>query len=160
MAEKITDAELVAQIAGARAREDAERRSGLRATRARFDARAGRVVLELSNGYGFAFPTRAIRSLRRAAIGDLSQVSLDPSGAVLQWKSLDVDLSVPGLLLAAIGTTERRRHLARLAGQSKSDAKAEAARRNGLKGGRPAIRKGGRRAPSVKKTRSGSTRTK
>lgn len=156
MAEKITDAEIVAQIAGAGAREDAERRGGLRATRARFDARAGRVVLELSNGYGFAFPIRAIRSLRRAATGDLSRVNLDPSGAVLQWKSLDVDLSVPGLLLSAIGDTERRRHLARLAGQSTSDAKVEAARRNGLKGGRPSSKKRGRFAGGPKKARGGS----
>jgi len=41
---------------------------------------------------------------------------------------------VPGLLAGVFGT---RKHMARLAGQQTSPAKAEAARANGAKGGRP-----------------------
>lgn len=137
-----TDAEILAQIPSAREREEQARRTGLRAVSVRFDAGEGRVRLELSNGYAFAFPVKAIRALKRARPQDLARVELDSSGAVLQWDSLDVDLSVPGLLFGAVGAAERRRHLAKLAGSVSSDAKAEAARRNGAKGGRPRIRFG------------------
>lgn len=137
--QRVSDAEILAQIPAAKDREEGERRAGLRATQARFDAGARRVVLELTNGYGFAFPVRAIRALGRASNEELARVELDASGGVLQWESLDVDLSVPGLLLSAIGEDERRRHFARLIGKSRSASKAEAARRNGLRGGRPRL---------------------
>jgi len=134
---KLSDAEILAQIPAARRREQRDRRRGLRAVSVDFDSRERRVRLELTNGYAFAFPVAAIRALRSASAADLASVHLDPSGALVQWDSLDVDLSVPGLLFDAVGATERRRHLAKLAGSVTSEAKAEAARRNGAKGGRP-----------------------
>lgn len=135
---RLTDAEIVAQIPAARAREARERKRGLRARTATYDRAARRVVLELTNGYLFAFPVGAIRALNGATPTQLAAVEIDPSGGSLRWDSLDVDLSVPGLLFAAVGVRERLRHLASLAGRSRSDAKARAARANGLKGGRPA----------------------
>jgi hypothetical protein len=54
---------------------------------------------------------------------------------------LDVQLSVSGLLVDALGAATLAKELARRGGQSTSDAKADAARRNGAKGGRPASRK-------------------
>ena len=65
---------------------------------------------------------------------------MDASGGGLRWNSLDVDVSVPGLLLSALGVDERLRHLASLAGRVSTDAKARAARANGRKGGRPPSR--------------------
>lgn len=95
---------------------------------------------ELTNGYSFAFPVRAIAALRKVAPRKLEAVTIDPSGGALRWDSLDVDLSVPGLLLSAVGAEEGRRYLARLAGRVRSKAKTAAARRNGAKGGRPRIK--------------------
>lgn len=133
----LSDAEILAQIPAARERESRARKAALRAQSAAFDRNAGRIVLELTNGFSFGFPVRAVAGLRRATAAQLSDVSIDPSGGVLRWDALDVDLSVPGLLFSAIGVSERRRHLARLAGRVRSRAKARAARANGAKGGRP-----------------------
>jgi hypothetical protein len=134
---RLTDAEILAQIPAARARERRERKMGLRATSAKYDRAAHRVVLELTNGYSFAFPVRAVRALNGLTSSQLAEVELDPSGAALLWDSVDIDLSVPGILLSAVGVEERLRHLASLAGSTTSDAKAAAARSNGRKGGRP-----------------------
>ena len=134
---RLTDAEILAQIPAARARERRERKQGLRASAARYDRTTGRVVLELTNGCLFAFPVAAIPALRSASASELAAVEIDPSGSALRWDDLDVDLSVPGLLLSAVGVDERLRHFASLAGRVTSDAKARAARANGKKGGRP-----------------------
>ena len=134
---RLTDAEILAQIPAARAREAQARKQGLRATHAKFDRRTRRVALELTSGYSFAFPVKAVRALKGMTDAQLSLVELDPSGIALRWDALDIDLSVPGLLFSAFGERERFSHLAGLAGRVSSDAKARAARANGLKGGRP-----------------------
>jgi hypothetical protein len=137
---QLTDAEILAQIPAARAREATQRKRGLRAVSARYDRKSRRVVLELSSGYQFAFPVRAISALEEATSAQLATVSVDPSGISLRWDALDVDLSVPGLLLSVIGEKEQRRQLASFAGKVTSSAKAKAARANGAKGGRPKVR--------------------
>lgn len=134
---QVTDTELLAQIPAARARERRERKQGLRASAARYDRVRARVVLELTNGCLFAFPIDAIPALRSATASELATVEIDPSGGALRWDDLDVDLSVPGLLLSAVGLDEGRRHFASLAGSVRSEAKSKAARANGKKGGRP-----------------------
>jgi hypothetical protein len=134
---RLSDAEIVAQIPPARSREARERKRGLRAAHAKFDRASRRVVLELTNGYLFAFPVSAIPSLDDASDAQIAAVEIDPSGCALRWDRLDVDLSVPGLLLSAVGAPERFRHLASLAGRVSTAAKARAARANGRKGGRP-----------------------
>ena len=143
MAERrLTDAEIVAQIPAARAREARERKQGLRAVSAKYQRATHRVGLELTNGYLFAFPVGAIGALDIAKPTQLAAVEIDASGGTLRWDSLDVDVSVPALLLSALGVNERLRHLASLAGRVRTDAKARAARANGLKGGRPPKRAG------------------
>jgi hypothetical protein len=137
MATTISDAALLAQIPAARQAERVARRRGHRAQSVRYDAAHRRIVVELTNDVIFAFPVRALPSLRRATPRELRRVQLSPSGSVLRWPALDVDLSVAGLLLAAIDPAERTRALARLAGRATSPAKADAARANGAKGGRP-----------------------
>lgn len=134
---RLSDAEILAQIPQARAREQVARRRGHRARTARFDRANGRVVVELSSGILFAFPVARIPALRRAAAAKLAGVSVSASGSTLSWDELDVDLSVAGLLLSAVEPSERMRHLASLAGRATSAAKAEAARVNGRRGGRP-----------------------
>ena len=59
-------------------------------------------------------------------------------GLGLHWEQLDVDVSVPGLLAGLFGTKAwMDRQRAAKAGAARSSLKADAARRNGAKGGRP-----------------------
>ncbi len=134
---RLSDAEILQQIPPARAAEQAARKRGHRARAVRFDRAKGRVVLELSSGVLFAFPVASIPALRRAGPTQLAQVVTSASGSTLRWDALDVDVSVAGLLLAAVDPAERLRYLASLAGRATSPAKAAAARANGAKGGRP-----------------------
>jgi Protein of unknown function (DUF2442) len=134
---RLSDAEILQRIPPARAAEQAARRRGHRARAVRFDRAKGRVVLELASGVLFAFPVAAIPALRRAGPAQLAQVVTNASGSSLRWDALDVDVSVAGLLLAAVDPAERLRYLASLAGRATSPAKAAAARTNGAKGGRP-----------------------
>jgi len=134
---RLSDAEILQQIPPARLAEKTARKRGHRARTVRFDRATGRVVVELSSGVLFAFPAASIPALRRAGPTVLAQVATNASGSTLRWDALDVDVSVAGLLLAAVDPAERRRYLASLAGRTTSPAKASAARANGTKGGRP-----------------------
>ena len=109
-----------------------------RAIAARYDAKTGRVVLDLANGCVYAFPTALVEDLQSASPEALAGVEIDGLGFNLHWPDLDVDLFVPGLIAGIFGTQAwMTRELARRAGRATSDAKAAAARANGAKGGRP-----------------------
>ena len=105
-----------------------------RAVSARYDRRSGRVIVELTNGCVFAFPSRLAQGLETATQQQLGEVEVWGAGYGLHWEALDADLSVPGLLSGLFGT---KAHMARHAGRAKSPAKAAASRANGAKGGRP-----------------------
>ena len=105
-----------------------------RAARARYDRKLGRIVVDLTNGCVFAFPPRMAQGLGKATDNQLAEVEILGRGYGLHWESLDVDLSIPGLLAGIFGT---RSYMARLAGRTKTPAKAAASRANGAKGGRP-----------------------
>ena len=134
---KTTKAAILRQLPAARAHEAGQRRTGRRAVSVHYDAQADRVMMELTNGFVFGFPPRAIPALAHASSAALAAVRLSPGGGALHWEELDADLSVPGLLLASVDRPARLRELARLAGRTRSAAKAAAARTNGAKGGRP-----------------------
>ena len=123
---------------------DAERRGAEmlvtepRARTARFDAASGRIVVDLSNGCGFAFPARLAQGLEDASPDALAEVEVLGQGYGLHWKKLDVDLSIPGLLAGLFGTKAfMDRQRAARADASTSQAKAYAARQNGRRGERP-----------------------
>lgn len=105
-----------------------------RAEAVRYDKRNSRIIIDLTNGCTFAFPPSVAQGLETATDEDLAAVEILGSGYGLHWEALDVDLSIPGLLAGLFGT---RSYMARKAGQTKSPAKAAAARENGRKGGRP-----------------------
>ena len=105
-----------------------------RAARARYDRKLGRIVVDLTNGCVFAFRPRMAQGLGKATDNQLAEVEILGRGYGLHWESLDVDVSIPGLLAGIFGT---RSYMARLAGRTKSPAKAAASRANGAKGGRP-----------------------
>lgn len=110
------------------------RRSEPRAKTVRYDGPADRIVVELDNGCTFAFPPRLVQGLEEASTGELGAVEILGTGYGLHWETLDIDISVPGLLAGIFGT---RAYLAGEAGRATSPAKAAAARANGARGGRP-----------------------
>ena len=126
-----------AQFAAAEARGKEQFENEPRALSARYDAKSGRIVLELSNGATYAFPAALGQGLETATPAQLAEVELNGAGFGLHWESLDVDLSIAGLLAGRFGNKTWMSELARRAGSAKSPAKAAAARANGAKGGRP-----------------------
>jgi hypothetical protein len=109
-----------------------------RALAARFDRRMGRVVVELTNGCSYAFPSSLVQDLSEATATELSEVHVEGAGFNLHWPQLEADLYVPTLVAGFFGNQAwMTRELARTAGRAKSSAKTAAARRNGQKGGRP-----------------------
>lgn len=105
-----------------------------RAMAVSYDAVHAMVLVELRSGFGFGFPPERVDGLANATAEQLSNVRLSPSGDGLHWDDLDVDVSVTGLMVEALNLRE---WAPRLMGQVRSEAKARAARINGLKGGRP-----------------------
>jgi hypothetical protein len=133
----LTAAEINAQIPAARARDAAERRAGLRASKAWYDPSENRVMLLLTNGVLAGIPVGKIKYLARVKPAELQAVTLTPGGYGVCWDSLDVDLSVPDLILDAFGRAPLMGALGSLGGRATSESKAAAARRNGARGGRP-----------------------
>lgn len=121
------------EAANARARQLLER--SVRAVSARYSR--GRIVVDLDNGCTLAFPPALAQGLAGARAADLSIIEITPSGLGLHWPRLDADLSVPGLLQGVLGSRQWMAQLGRAGGRVRSDAKAAAARANGVRGGRP-----------------------
>lgn len=123
-----------ADIRAANARGRTMREAQPRAAAARYDAKANRVVVDLSNGATFAFPPRLVEGLRDANAAEIAEVEVIGRGFGLHWEGLDLDYTVPGLVNGVFGTAK---WMAAQAGRASSPAKAAAARANGRKGGRP-----------------------
>ena len=108
-----------------------------RAMAARYDQPTGKVEVDLSNGCAFSFPARLVQGLDAASEEQLARVKPLGVGFALEWEDLDVQVTLAGLMAGVFGTQRYMAELARRAGQSRSAAKAAAARVNGAKGGRP-----------------------
>lgn len=102
---------------------------------ARFDQASGRIVVEFTNGAAFMVPARRLQGLEDATDSELAEVSLLGETG-LHWESRDVDFRIAGLIAGIFGNG-RFMEAARRGGEAKSEAKAAAARLNGLRGGRP-----------------------
>lgn len=126
----LTDAEIDTALERGRIAQQTEPR----ATSARYDAKNGRIIVDLTNGCTFAFPPRIAQGLETATDDELASVEILGAGYGLHWEALDTDFTVGGLLAGVFGT---KTYMARRAGQATSPAKAAAARANGAKGGRP-----------------------
>ena len=118
-------------------RGEETRRNGY-AVSAEYDARQNRLVVGLSNGVIIMVPVHLLEELAEAGAGDLTEIEISPAGLGLHWPRLDADVYVPALMQGVFGT--RRWMAAQLGasgGRATSKAKADAARANGRKGGRP-----------------------
>lgn len=105
-----------------------------RAASVRYEPETAQIVVALENGCTVAFPPSLVEGLAGGTTAQLEEVELLGRGYGLHWESLDVDLSVPGLMVGLFGT---RSWMARQGGAATSAAKSAAARNNGKKGGRP-----------------------
>lgn len=107
--QRVSDGAIRAQLPAARARAARRRAQEPRAISARYDARRGRVVVELTNGMGFAFPAAFVPGLEGASPRALAVVEVAAAGEALHWPRLDLDWRVSVLLDALIGARAPRR---------------------------------------------------
>ena len=118
-------------------RGEETRRNGY-AVSAEYDAHQNRLVVGLSSGVIIMVPVHLLEGLAEARAEDLAEIEISPAGLGLHWPRLDADVYVPALMQGVFGT--RRWMAAQLGatgGRATSKAKADAARANGRKGGRP-----------------------
>jgi hypothetical protein len=108
-----------------------------RARAARYHARTGRVEVELRDGVSFAFPTSRYPELAGLPSEHIASVRVTASGYGLHWDEADVHLAVPQIVTDLFGAWSAQAS-GREGGKSRSPAKREAARKNALRGGRPA----------------------
>lgn len=111
------------------------------AVAARYDDSRARIVIELNNSVEIAFPPQLAEGLAGASAGDLADIVITPTGLGLHWPKLDADLYVPALLQGVFGTKRwMAAQLGAAGGKARTQAKVNASRENGRKGGRPRSR--------------------
>jgi hypothetical protein len=125
------------RFARARARGQARSQDPSGVVDAQYDAVRDTVNLTFWSGGSMTIPRRIIPGLDRAPASSLGSISVSPAGDALSWRSLDVDVYVPGLIERAFGTHLFAAATGRRGGRRRSKAKTAAAKLNGAKGGRP-----------------------
>lgn len=98
---------------------------------------AGRVEVDLRDGLSFAFPVGRYPELAALPPERIAAVRVTASGYGLHWDEADVHLAIPQVVADLFGAWSAQA-TGREGGKSRSPAKGEAARRNALRGGRPA----------------------
>ena len=134
---RISDAEILAQTPAAEARARRSLRSRPHAAAAHYERQKRVLRIELTNGTSFSLPVSLVPELSKASDAALAEVEVGAAGTGLHWERLDVDLSVAGLARFVLGTHTLLQAAGAAGGRSRSIAKADAARANGRKGGRP-----------------------
>lgn len=95
------------------------------------------VVVEMNNGASLVIPRQLLQGLNEASPSQLRNACVSGRGTSLSWPDLDADFTIMSLLHGVYGGKKWMSELARHAGTATSEAKARAARINGVKGGRP-----------------------
>lgn len=125
------------RFARARVRGEARAADSSAGVDASYDSGRDAFTLTFRSGGSMAIPRRMVPGLERAPTSALQSVSISPAGDALSWRSVDVDVYVPGLIERTFGTRLLAAASGHRGGRRKSKAKAAAARVNGAKGGRP-----------------------
>ena len=100
-----------AAIKAAEARGRGLLRTEPRASSARFDRAAGRIIVELVNGCSYIVPATLVQDLHGATDDDLALIEIDGAGFNLHWPALDADLDLPALMSGVFGTRKWMRDL-------------------------------------------------
>jgi hypothetical protein len=106
-----------------------------RAERAHYDARNRRVVVHLRKGAVVAIPLGQLPEVAGATSRQLAEVRASRRGDALEWESLDMHISVKGLMRDLVGDTSAMSALGNQGAKAKTKAKT-AASRNGKRVGR------------------------
>jgi hypothetical protein len=110
-----------------------------RVAKVQYEEKEDLVSLYFADGLKVSIPRMQLQGLEEANQSQLSKIEIVGDGTGLHWPLLDVDHYVLGLLEHRFGTKRWMNEIGRRGGLVKSVAKSKAARRNGLKGGRPRI---------------------
>lgn len=102
-----------------------------------YDYEQKKIVLNLKNSCCFQFPPDLVQGLADEDEKLIAEVEITPSKEGLHWEKLDVDLSIPALLMGIFGTKTWMSQIGSKGGSVTSQLKAKASRENGKKGGRP-----------------------
>jgi len=94
-------------------------------------------VLKLSDGRRHMIPREDLQGVQSGTRDQIANVEIVGGGTGLHWPDLDADLYVPALLRGIYGTKQWMAKIGRRGGLVQTAAKKNAARENGLKGGRP-----------------------
>jgi hypothetical protein len=108
-----------------------------RAAEAKFLPARHQLHILLTNGASLSLPIGIVQELRAATRAQLSDIEILPGGDGLHWPAIDLTISVPGLIASLFDPSVWMSELGRRGGSRATAAKAAAARRNGLRGGRP-----------------------
>ncbi len=92
--------------------------------------------LTLDSGATLTIPVRQVRSLAHLSDEQLQGVRAVTGGTILMWPKAGASIMVEALLEAVTGL-QTLKSAQRKGGAARSHAKAQAARENGAKGGRP-----------------------
>jgi hypothetical protein len=107
------------------------------ATAARFNTRTRILSINYSNGLSIHFDVRASSILAGHADADLSDPYVTPGGDGLLFERAGLSFALPSVVASILPESLARMRVAAVQGRVRSDKKAEAARANGAKGGRP-----------------------
>lgn len=133
----ITDAEFAAALAAGRAEAETE----VRAQAVRYVPDRDAIEVLTTRHAGFLIPRAWIGALQDVPVEELANLEVWPDGSAIELESLDIHISVDGLLAAVLPAMLPMGAVAAVfasrGGRATSDAKRSSAQENGRKGGRP-----------------------
>ena len=95
------------------------------------------LIVGLSNRRRLVLPVEDLQGLEHATHEQLVNYELIGRGTGISFPALDADFYVPALIEGVYGTRRWMAELGKKGGVARTEAKRQAARRNGAKGGRP-----------------------
>jgi hypothetical protein len=96
------------------------------------------LIVGLSNQRRLVLPIEDVQGLDNATHEQIENYELLGHGTSISFPDLDVDLYVPALIEGVYGNRRWMAQLGKKGGRARTEAKRQAARSNGVKGGRPA----------------------
>jgi hypothetical protein len=103
---------------------------------ARYNPRKDTLDLALRGGITICLPRKQIWEISDADPKDVAKVEVQPGGEGISFRSINMDIYVPGLLADELGSIIAKA-LGRHTRGISTPKKAAASRKNGRKGGRP-----------------------